>query len=193
MQIHINYQIFIKIKFYCYYFQYIRIFVADLKFKTMKKLFITAATAILFSVSAFAATSSTINITGEENISYTVLNQFNAEFKGAKNAAWTVTTTSQKVKFTLDDVQMTAFYSLTGDFLGTTQDVAYKVIPADAKKEIASKYADYAVSEVIKYQNDGSNPDIDTLAYFVDLKKAGSEIVVRVTPGESVHFFKTVK
>jgi len=159
----------------------------------MKKLFITAATAILFSVSAFAATSSTINITGEENISYTVLNQFNADFKGAKNAAWTVTKTSQKVKFTLDDVQMTAFYSLTGEFLGSTQDVAYKVIPADAQKEIASKYADYAVNEVIKYQNDGSNPDIDALTYFVDLKKAGSEIVVRVTPGESVHFFKTVK
>ncbi|MGZ3757332.1 MAG: hypothetical protein ACXVAY_20355 [Mucilaginibacter sp.] len=159
----------------------------------MKKLFITAATAILFSVSAFAATSSTTIITGEENVSYAVLNQFNAEFRDAKSAAWTVTATSQKVTFILNDVKMTAFYSLTGDFLGTTQNVDYKVISADSQKEIATKYAGYDVGEVIKYQNDGSNPDVDPLTYFVDLKKADSEVVVRVTPGEGVRFFKKVK
>ena len=159
----------------------------------MKKLFITAATAILFSVSAFAGTTSATIITGEENVSYAVLNQFNAEFKGAKEAAWTVTSQSQKVSFVLDGVKMTAFYSLAGDFLGTTTTVDYKVIPAEEQKEIASKYADYKVTEVIKYQNDGSNPDVDNLTYFVDLKKADSEVVVRVTPGEGVRFFKKVK
>jgi len=159
----------------------------------MKKLFITAATAILFSVSAFAGTTSATIITGEENVSYAVLNQFNAEFKGAKEAAWTVTSQSQKVSFVLDGVKMTAFYSLSGEFLGTTTAVDYKVIAAADQKEIAAKYADYTVAEVIKYQNDGSNPDIDSLTYFVDLKNVNSELVLRVTPGEGVHFFKKVK
>jgi hypothetical protein len=159
----------------------------------MKKLFITAATAILFSVSAFAATGIKTNITGEENVSYTVLNQFHADYSGATEADWKVDRNCQKVTFLLDGTKMTAFYSLAGDFMGTTQDVTYKVIPADAQKEIASKYAGYEVTQVIKYQNDGSNRDVDALTYFVDMKKADSEIVVRVTPGESVHFFKKVK
>jgi hypothetical protein len=165
----------------------------DLKFKTMKKLFITAVTAIVFSASAFAAKGTTSIITGEENISYAVLNQFQAEFKDAKNADWKVTSNCQKVTFTLDGVKMTAFYSLIGEYLGTTEYVDYKTVPANAQKEIAAKYKDYTVSEVFKYQNDGSNRDIDTLAYFVDLKKADSEIVLRVTPGEGIHFYKSIK
>jgi len=159
----------------------------------MKKMFITAVTAIVFSASAFAATGTTSIITGEENISYAVLNQFHADFRGAEHADWKVTSNCQKVTFTLDGVKMTAFYSLMGEYLGTTEYVDYKTIPATAQKEIAANYKDYAVSEVFKYQNDGSNRDIDTLAYFVDLKKAGSEIVVRVTPGEGIHFYKTIK
>ena len=169
------------------------IFVSDLKFNNMKKVFITAVTAILFSVSAFAATGSTTINTGEENVSYAVLNKFDNDFKGAKSPAWKVDANCQKVTFILDGVSTTAFYNLTGDFLGTTQDVAYSAIPAADQKEIAAKYQGYTVSTVIKYQNDGANQDVDPLTYFVDLKKDASEILLRVTPGESVHFFKTVK
>ncbi|MDB5010701.1 MAG: hypothetical protein JWQ06_1490 [Mucilaginibacter sp.] len=159
----------------------------------MKKLFITAVTAIMFSVSAFAADGGKKNTTGEANVSYTVLNKFTSDYSDAKNAAWTVTPNCQKVTFTLSGAPMTAFYDLNGSFLGTTQDVAYDVVSEDAKKEIASKYNGYAVNEVIKFQSDGSNPDINTLVYFVDLKKADSEVVLRVTPGEGVYYFKTVK
>jgi hypothetical protein len=165
----------------------------DLKFKTMKKLFITAAIATMFSITAFAADGGKTITTGEENISYAVLNRFNADFSGAKNAAWTVTPNCQKVTFTLEGSQKTAFYDMTGAFLGTTQDVDFKTIPESAQEEVNSKYSGYNINEVIKYQNDGSNPDINPLAYFVDLKKADSEIVVRVTPGEKVYFFKKVK
>lgn len=155
----------------------------------MKKLFITAAIATMFSFTALAKTP----VTGEENISYAVLNHFNSDYKNAKMPAWTVTPTCQKVTFILDGAHLTAFYDLAGEYLGTTQAVDLKTIPAEAQKEIATKYSGYAVAEVIKYVNDGSNADVSPLAYFVDLKKAGSEIVVRVTPGEKVHYFKTIK
>jgi len=159
----------------------------------MKKLFITAATAIVFSVTAFAAESTKTFITGEENVTYQALNHFTADFKGAKNPAWTVTANCQKVTFTLGDAQLTAFYNFSGDYIGTTQDVAYKVIPADAQKTIASKYAGYTVGEVIKYENFDGEADLPSSAYFVDLKKDKSEILVKVTPDENVTFFKKVK
>ena len=155
----------------------------------MKKLFITAAIATMFSVTAFAKAP----VTGEENISYAVLNHFNADFKNAKMPAWTVPPTCQKVTFILDGAHVTAFYNLSGDYLGTTQDVDFKAIPETAQTEITKKYSGYTVAEVIKYESDGSNPDVSTLAYFVDLKKADSELLVKVIPGESVSFFKKVK
>jgi len=159
----------------------------------MKKLFITAATAILFSVTAFAAGGTKTFITGEENVSYQALNRFASTFKGAKNAAWTITANCQKVTFTLGDAQLTAFYNFSGDYLGTTQDVAYNVIPADAQKTIAANYAGYTVGEVIKYQNFDGDAGLPSSAYFVDLKKDKSEILVKVTPDENVTYFKKVK
>jgi hypothetical protein len=162
----------------------------------MKKLFITAAIAILFSISAFATDGGKGNIavTGEGKISYTVLNQFAANFKNAKNASWAVTPNCQKVTFTLDGAQMTAFYDLaSGSYLGTTEDIDFKTIPFSAQEEITSKYAGYGVKEVIKYETDGTNPEVKPLVYFVDLKKADGEVLVTVTPGEGTSLFKKIK
>lgn len=162
----------------------------------MKKLFITAAIATLFSVTAFAADGGKGNITatGEGKISYTALNQFAASFKNAKNASWTITPNCQKVAFTLDGAQMTAFYDLAnGAYLGATEDIDFKAIPFSSQEEITSKYADYSVKEVIKYQTNGTNPEVKPLVYFVDLKKADSEVLVTVTPGEGTSLFKKIK
>ena len=163
----------------------------DLKFKTMKKLFITAAAAILFSATAFASTATTF--TGEENVTYTALNHFAADFKEAKSPVWVVTSNCQKVTFTLDGTRLTAFYSLGGDFMGTTQDLGIDAIPAAAQTKIAAKYAGYTAAQVIKYDTYDADTFTSSVVYFVDLKKTGSEVLVKVTPDGSVSYFKTVK
>lgn len=157
----------------------------------MKKLFITAATAILFTATAFASTVSTY--TGEENVTYTALNHFSADFKGAKNPVWIVNSNCQKVTFTLDGTRLTAFYSLAGDFMGTTQDLDINAIPAEAQKKITTKYAGYTAGQVIKYDTYDADTFTTATVYFVDLKKTGSEVLVKVTPEGSVSYFKTVK
>jgi hypothetical protein len=157
----------------------------------MKKLFITAAIATMFSVTAFAdGGKKTTTGTSEANVSHVVLNQFNVDFTDAANVAWALTPNCQKVDFTVSDVKYTAFYSLSGDYLGLTQNVDYKVLPASTQKEIAEKYKGYAVSEVIKYQTQKTD---EPLVYFVDVKKADSEIVLKVTPNQNVAFFQQVK
>src|SRR5476649_2376600 len=102
----------------------------------MKKLFITAAIATMFSVTAFAkdGNKTTTVKTGEDKISYTVLNQFNAEFKDAKGAAWTVTQNCEKVTFTLEGKKMSAFYDGSGAYLGLTQTIGYKDIPYSSQE-----------------------------------------------------------
>jgi hypothetical protein len=165
----------------------------DLKFKNMKKLFITAAIATMFSVTAFAADGGKKNTT-EAGISRTAVNSFAVTFSEVQDATWSVSANCQKAAFVLNGIATTAFYDLSGEFIGTTNKVDYAIIPFDAKETIAKKYASYEVKEVIKFNYAGSNADINPVVYFIDLKKADvSEVILRIAPGESLAFYKQVK
>ena len=158
----------------------------------MKKLFITAAIATLFSASVFA--DGTKKDKAEVNVSYTVLNQFNADFADAANVVWTVNGNFQKADFVSNNVKKTAFYNLKGEFVALTQDVDAKAIPATALNEINEKYKGYNVNEVIVIQNNTDlNPDADETAYFVDLKSDAKEVLVKITPEAHIQFYKEVK
>ena len=157
----------------------------------MKKLFITAAIATMFSMTAFAdGGKKATTESSEKYVSYTALNEFKSTFKGADNVLWTVTANCQKVSFSENNTDYTAFYDLSGQYLGLTQNVAYSTIAPSAKKEILESYKGYVVSNVIKYTTSEAD---EPVVHFIDLKNATSEIVVKVTPNNSVSYFKTVK
>lgn len=161
----------------------------DLKFKTMKKLFITAAIATMFSVTAFADGGKKAKAEGEKNVSYTALNKFSAEFGNASNVVWTVTPNCQKVDFLTESGKFTAFYDLDGEYLGRTQEISILLLPEANRKEIAAKYADFSVSHVIKYENNSAEP----LVYFIDLVKADKEVVLKAVPNQNLAFFQAIK
>jgi hypothetical protein len=158
----------------------------------MKKIFITTAMIALLGTSVFAKDGGK-KLEKTVSVSYNVQNQFDADFSDATNVTWSVTPNCQKAIFTLNDVKMTAFYNLQGEFLGTTQDVNYSTLTSKAKKQITDKYKDYTVADVIKYDVNETNTNVDQTVYFVDLKNTTSEILVRVTPSAEVYFFKQVK
>ncbi|MCD8739664.1 hypothetical protein LT679_03530 [Mucilaginibacter roseus] len=154
----------------------------------MKKLLVIPAIIGLLVTGAFAADKKVKEDDDKNaNVSYAVVNQFKSDFRDAENVTWTVTETTQKAEFTLDGVKMTAFYNLNGDYMGTTKQVAYKAISARAQKEIASRYKDYTVGQVIEL-NSG-----DGIQHFVDLKSSKDEILVRVAPTSAVYYFQQVK
>jgi hypothetical protein len=158
----------------------------------MKKIFITIATIGLLSTSAFA------KVEGKKSektatVGYSVRNEFDATFDDAKDVTWTITNNTQKATFTQNDVKMTAFYNLQGEYLGVTQDVNYASISNKAQKTIADKYTGYKVGEVIKLQTGDQATNFEQTVYFVDLKNNAEEILVRVTPSNDVYFFQQVK
>ena len=159
----------------------------------MKKLFITtAAIATLFSASVFADGTKKSSTT--VNVSNRVLNSFYSDFADAKTVNWTVNRNFQKADFVANDIKMTAFYNLQGQFVALTQDVDARAIPAQAQKEIADDYKGYTVNEVIVIQNNTElNPDADETAYFVDLKSDTKEVLVRITPEAHIAFYQTIK
>src|SRR5271165_781764 len=170
-------------------------FVADLKFEiNMKRIFLTIATAALFSVTVFAADGGKKANETAPNVSYTVQQEFIADFAGAQNVVWTVTKNVTKADFTIDGEKKTAFYNRAGDFLGTTQVIGYNAIPAKSQKVIAEQYKGYTPVDVIVYQaNEEVKTDIEATSYFVDLKNSAHEVLVRVTETGSIEFFKQVK
>lgn len=155
----------------------------------MKKLFITAAIATMFSVTAFADGGKKAKAEGEKNVSYNALNKFAVEFENASNAVWTVTPNCQKVDFVLEGAKYTAFYDLDGEYLGRTQEVAVTALPEVTRKEVAAKYTDFVVSHVIKYETNSAEP----LVYFVDLVQGEKEIVLKAVPYQNVAYFQTIK
>ena len=160
----------------------------------MKKAIIAALLVSTFSVAAFAGNGDKAadRKTGEEKVSNEVVNEFNADFKDAKNAVWTVTANSQKVSFTINGEKKTAFYDFSGKYMGLTQNITIKDIPYYAQENITDSYKGYAVSSVIKYESNGS-PDQAQVTYFVDLKKANSELLIKVVPGDKPELYKTIK
>jgi hypothetical protein len=160
----------------------------------MKKIFLTIATAALFSVNVFAADGGKKNTETPANVSYSVQQAFSTDFATAQNVTWTVNKNCQKADFVIDGTKKTAFYSLSGDFLGTTQVIGYNAIPAKSQKLIADSYKGYVAGNVIVYQaNESVTDNIDPTSYFVDLKSTSHEVLVRVTETGGVKFFKQVK
>ncbi len=167
----------------------------DLKFnKTMKKIFLTFATAALLSVSASAAIVGDNGAKNTAGISYSVLHEFSDDFADAQDVVWSRTQNTMKADFTENGQKHTAFYSLSGDFLGTTQILDYNVIPAGTKAKIAEKYKGYVAGDVILYQaNTAASDYIDPVTYFVVLQNQDHAILVRITDAGNVAFFKRVK
>lgn len=160
----------------------------------MKKAIIAAVLVSTLSVAAFAGNGDKVadKKTGEEKVSNEVVNEFNADFKGAKNAVWTVTSNCQKVTFTIDGAQKTAFYDLQGKYMGSTQNITIQDIPYYAQESIDGDYKGYTVGQVFKYESNGTG-DQPRVTYFVDLKKGNSELVIKVANGDKPELFKTVK
>jgi len=158
----------------------------------MKKIFLTIATISLLGTSVYAADGGK-KTEKTANVSYAVQNDFASTFSDATDVTWTVTTNTQKASFISNGVKMTAFYNMSGEYLGLTQDVAYSTIGAKAKKEIASQYAGYDVNEVIKLETNGANTNFAETVYFVDLKSSAAEVLVRVNQSNDVFFFQKVK
>ena len=63
-------------------------------------------------------------------------------------------------------------------------------MPESIKQKIAKEYNGYEISSVIKYKTQGA---AEPVVYFVDLKNAASELVVKITPDKSIAFYEQVK
>jgi hypothetical protein len=134
----------------------------------MKKLLFSALIAVSLVTSAFAASGE------NKKVGSHITKAFESNFYEAENVTWNVAEKFAKATFVLNDVTTEAFYNPSGEFIGTSQAVAFDKIPTVAKRAIAKKYADYTIREAIKF--DG----VDETAYFVSIENEKKSIVLKV-------------
>ncbi len=133
-------------------------------------------------------------------VSTVAQSNFSSDFKDAKNVEWKRIETYDKASFTTKDgQQMSAYYDIDGNLVGTTQYKTFADLPKNGQKEIEKNYKDYSIGQVVFY-DDNENNDTDMILYgvqfedqdnyFVELSKGKEKVVLQVSPTGEVFFFK---
>jgi hypothetical protein len=127
---------------------------------------------------------------------------FDTDFKGASNVQSKRVDTYDEFSFTnKDGHKMKAFYDENSVLVGTTQDKAMADLPAKGLQKIKEMYKDYSIGPVVFFNdNELNETDMilwgiqfdDTNNYFAELSKGTKKIIVKVSPGGSVNFFKNL-
>jgi|ERR671921_3038991 hypothetical protein len=138
----------------------------------MKKLFITALVAITVAASSFAA--------GENNVSYTAVNNFKYQFKNVSDVKWTSGNGYTKASFSLNQIRTEALYTPEGEFIGTNQSISLEELPVNAKRTFAKKYGDYTVKEAIRFEGANEN------AYYISAENEKGSVVLKVEDSGSI-------
>jgi hypothetical protein len=142
----------------------------------MKKLLFAALITVSTLTSAFAKDAN--------NVSYSVASSFRNDFGVVKDVQWKTTNAYNIATFVENNQRIEAFYDHRGELIGTSFDVKLEELPTKAKRNVASKYADYTITRAIRFENtDGS-------AYFLAAQKENQQLVLKVTGG-SVSVYKT--
>jgi hypothetical protein len=147
----------------------------------MKKLIIALFVTAIGS-SAFAAQ---VNPQNEK-----VLQAFSTAFADAKNVNW-VEVKGEDIfhaTFELNDEKLDVFMDAEGEVLATTRYITAKQLPMAVTKQLAAKYAGYAVSpSIIEYSAQNET------GYYITLASEKNTITVKADSAGSLSVFKKQK
>ena len=127
---------------------------------------------------------------------------FYVQFGNVPDVQWERQDYFDMATFIQNGQQMKAYFDNDGELVGTSIQTDMKALPMKAQLEIAKKYGDYSVGDVILY--DDNNEQISDIIlfgtqmesadnYFVELKKDNKRVILEVTPEARVTLFKEFK
>jgi hypothetical protein len=145
----------------------------------MKKFIIgLAAVLTLISTTAFAGKNEKIN---------PALPVFQKEFKGASDVRWQEGKDAIKAAFVLNDFRVEAYFSFTGELLGTARNVLFNQLPLAVVKEINNRFETAPIYEITEY-NTGS----DTF-YYMTVELTNKKLKIKATSGGDISVIKRIK
>jgi hypothetical protein len=123
---------------------------------------------------------------------------FTADFSNVSNVHWKRNSTFDEASFMKGGKQMTAYYDIDGNLVGSTRAATLNELPSKAVKEISIRYKNYSVGPIIFFKDNESNAtdmilygvqfdDADT--WLVELTKGADRIVVQANKDGEVSYF----
>src|SRR5215510_11854776 len=107
----------------------------------MKKFIVASVTVLtLISTSAFA---------GDKEFN-PAQNTFQEQFKGATDVKWQDGKETIKASFALNGYHVEAYFSYTGELIGTARNVLFNQLPLAVVKEINTRYGAAPVYDIIE-------------------------------------------
>ena len=144
----------------------------------MKKLFIATLIVATFVTNAYAE---------PVKVNRLVVSNFSAEFKDASQVSWASTSEYVKASFVSDRQKMEAFYTPSGEKIGTSRGIGIEELPTSAKRAFAKKYGNYNVKEAILFEG------TEESAYFISAENDAENVIVKIFDDGSISVFKKTK
>lgn len=165
----------------------------------MKNLFLSALFVLALVVNGFAVDKNK-TAKKETGASYFAKNNFASKFQGAKDVEWSEVDNYYKASFTLNGEKKSAFFDAQGEYVATTQYVKADKIPAESVAKLKKLYKDYTIGEVLHFEVDAQvsalpysfSSDSGNSYYFVSLRKSDNQIVVKISSGNEISYFKSL-
>lgn len=139
-----------------------------------------------------------------EEVTYQTREEFRSDFPDAQDVGYMVGTNFDEVAYRLGGRSYTAYYNNQAELIGTTSQVKFNELPADARREITRKYLDkgYNADRVILFDDNELVPtdmwlydrafdDADN--YFIELSKLDKKFVLEVDMRGNVSFYRDLK
>lgn len=144
----------------------------------MKKfIVVSAAVLTLISSSAFAAHK---DFNPAEST-------FQDQFKGATDVKWQEGKETIKASFALNGFHVEAYFSYTGELIGTARNVLFNQLPLAVVKEINTRYGSAPVYDIVEY-----NSDSETF-YQMTVELPTKKLQISAASGGEVSVVKRIK
>ncbi|TAH02575.1 MAG: hypothetical protein EAZ16_09350 [Sphingobacteriales bacterium] len=150
----------------------------------MKKILVTMAFA------AIVLAGNTSYAADKKDPGYIVKEAFKREFTQVKNVTWEVLSAEEgiyKASFVLNNESVQAYFSTTGDYIGTARTISLNQLPIMVIKELTKKYNTDMVEDVVEYS---SGNDV---YYYITTAANKGKLILKATGSGTITVHKTIK
>ena len=128
----------------------------------MKKILTVLAIMITVTTTAFAG----------EKIDQKVLDAFQKEFAGAKDATWQERNNFYEVTFEYNGERVFAFYNSKAELICVTRYILSTELPFYLQKSLKKNYADFWITDLFELSNE------EGMSYYITLQNADNKIIL---------------
>lgn len=133
-----------------------------------------------------------------QDVNEATKDQFAIDFGKVSDVKWTRSKYYDEATFMNNGAPLTAFYDSKSQLVGTTRHEKFADLPAKIQNSINNKYKEYAIGQVLYYQDNEQN-DTDMIlfgrqfedadSYFVEVSKDAKNSLLQVAKNGDISYF----